>query len=112
MQFDFYRAYSAATATRSAKALDAAGNVMLGDDGRPFKAPVAEWPVEDVAFEGDADENRAVFDAGDTVITRVVFYIGDAESARKSLATFSPEAALPEEKTLAEELARKLAPAN
>ena len=82
MQFDFYRAYSAATATRSAKALDAAGNVMLGDDGRPFKAPVAEWPVEDVAFEGDADENRAVFDAGDTVITRVVFYIGDAESAR------------------------------
>ncbi len=37
---------------------------------------------------------------------------GDAESARKSLATFTPEAALPEEKALADELARKLAPAN
>lgn len=73
MQFDRFRAYAKATATRS----------VADKDNPPAKIVVDSWDVEDVAFEGEADaDGKATFDAGETLVSRVVFYSGakDAEA--------------------------------
>lgn len=73
MKFDRFRAYAASEATRHRTA-----RTRKGKRVRVARKP---WPVEDVAFEGEAsgDGSLAAFDAGKTEIARVVFYAGDPE---------------------------------
>lgn len=101
MTFDFFRAYAATEAVKMALAVDEYGDALLDDDGRCYKVPVEQWPVEDVVIEGPADEGgaSASFDAGETVITRVVFFqradhgdvvVGTAEVGRSGEISVSP----------------------
>ena len=80
MKFDRFRAYTQSEATRSAL-FD-----VEDDEGKITKQSqvVESWPSEDVAFEGDAakDGEHAEFDAGDTVITKIVFYRGEVDGER------------------------------
>jgi hypothetical protein len=55
--FDRFRAYTAAMSKTSKKG-------------------TTPWPIEEVAFAGEPTDGKAEFDAGDTVITKVVFYSG------------------------------------
>jgi len=82
MNFDRFRAYTLATATNSAVVKDQSGQIPRDDDGNIIKEVVEEWPVEDVAFAGDATDGKAEFDAGDVTVTRVVFYAGDEANER------------------------------
>ena len=45
--------------------------------GERRKVQEQPWPIDDVAFEGALKSGTATFDAGDTVITRVVFIGGE-----------------------------------
>lgn len=76
MKFDRFRAYAASEATRHRTARTR--------KGRRVRVARAPWPVEEVAFEGEAsgDGSLAAFDAGKTEIAKVVFYAGAAEAER------------------------------
>ena len=76
-----YRAYAAASATKQKPARDANGNVMFDiETGAPVMVIVADSPVEEVVFSGDVVNDKAEFDAGSIVITRVVGYAGPVEA--------------------------------
>lgn len=80
MQFDRYRAYAAATGTRSKLIKNEDGSIPLTDDGEIKRTIVDEWDHEEVAFEGEpAGDGTVSFDAGQTVITKVVAYRGPAD---------------------------------
>ena len=80
MKFERFRAYTASEGTTSAW-FD-----VTDDEGVTTKERrvVNRWPTEDVAFEGNSssDGDMAEFDAGDTVVTRVVFYRGEPDAER------------------------------
>ncbi len=67
---DRFRAYTTGQASASQWAFE---------NGERIRSR-SEWDVEDVAFEGDITAGKAKFDAGDALITKVVFYTGDAEN--------------------------------
>ena len=81
MKFDRYRAYTAAMATKK--------GVEVDPDTLKARRVRQEYAVDEVAFEGKADSGgeTATFDAGDVVITRVVFLAGkkDEEAVAGSL---------------------------
>lgn len=77
MQFDRFRAYTKGASNR---------NVALTQDGQPVLTRKGaqrridlEWEGEHVAFEGEANDGKAAFNAGDIVISKVVFYTGGIE---------------------------------
>lgn len=67
-----FRAYAQASAQKSFTTTDEDGNAVLDRKGRPVRAS-REWPIEAVAFTGATTDDKAEFDAGDVVVTRVVF---------------------------------------
>lgn len=72
MNVTHFRAYAQATGQKAYTKTDDEGIVVLDKRGRPIRA-AREWSVEEVAFTGATKDGRAEFDAGDVVITRVVF---------------------------------------
>ncbi len=80
MKFDHFRAYAASEGTNSK------WFAVEDDEGVVTKERrvVDRWETEDVVFEGGPAENgeTAEFDAGEIVITKIVFYRGDVESER------------------------------
>lgn len=66
-----FRAYAPATAKRSF-ALYENGEPVIAEDGTHQRG-LKLWDVEDTAFDGPTTDGRAVFDAGSTTITRLVF---------------------------------------
>ncbi len=69
MKFDRFRAYAAADKNRTVKAVK---------DGKLAKLRQT-WSTEEIAHEGKSVSDQAVFDSGETVITRIVFYAGKPE---------------------------------
>lgn len=80
MKFERFRAYTLGEATTS-KWVE-----HEDDEGRVTKTRdvIDAWPAEHVAFEGasSGDGETAEFNAGNTEISKVVFYRGDVESER------------------------------
>lgn len=83
MKFDRFRAYASTEGGRSKMIKNEDGSIPRDEDGEVVKTRVASWPVEEVAFEGEADaDGKATFNAGDTTITKVAFYAGPADGER------------------------------
>jgi hypothetical protein len=74
-----FRAYTAAAGERAFVVAEN-GVPVPNEQGAPTRA-VRLWDVEDVAFEGPTTDGLAKFDAGDTAITKVVFYSGEGDDA-------------------------------
>ena len=80
MKFDRFRAYARSHGTKSAWIDEEDDEGGVTTDRRV----VESWETDDIAFSGEpgADGETASFDAGETVVTRVVFYRGPLESER------------------------------
>ena len=80
MKFDRFRAYARSTGTKSEWLSEEDDEGVVTKERRV----VESWDTDDVAFEGEpgSDGETAEFDAGETVVTRVVFYRGAVESER------------------------------
>lgn len=81
MHFDRFRAYGPTLASKSTFIAAEDGSIPRDEDGNILRTKIDEWPVEDVVAEGVADaDGKATFDAGDQVVTKVVFYTGPADA--------------------------------